>query len=434
MDRIRLSCTLGLTIVLLVGLLANQAKAGTVRSDFDHDCDVDSADLAHLRMCTLGSVVPQFDPLCADTRLDADDDVDMDDFGIFQRCYSGEGREANPNCDAPCAGPDCNCPCGQTSCSGTCKDTRTDNTNCGACGNVCGAGLVCQNGTCSPCPPPTTDCGGYCVFLDHNLDNCGSCGHACAGGSECYGGECHEAVPPEVPQPTGSSLGQARPMVPGDFDHDCDVDFTDLVHLRLCARGPTVSQMELTCADARLDGDLDIDLDDFGILQRCYSGAGNPAHPNCNGTCSGDGCACLCGHTSCNGACTSTASDNANCGACGHVCAAGTTCLNGSCSATACFGGQLLCNGICREVQLDPANCGSCGHQCNPGENCVGGVCLPAECDGCEPTCPEGGAWCGGACIDVSWDALNCGACGNRCGPQEFCSFGRCEGVCIRCE
>ena len=30
--------------------------------------------------------------------LDNDGDVDLDDFGIFQRCYSGEGKPADPNC------------------------------------------------------------------------------------------------------------------------------------------------------------------------------------------------------------------------------------------------------------------------------------------------------------------------------------------------
>jgi hypothetical protein len=30
--------------------------------------------------------------------LDHDGDVDQSDFGIFQRCYSGEGNPADPNC------------------------------------------------------------------------------------------------------------------------------------------------------------------------------------------------------------------------------------------------------------------------------------------------------------------------------------------------
>jgi hypothetical protein len=69
-----------------------------VAPDFDHDCDVDADDLAHLRSCTLGSGVPQDSSVCADARLDGDDDVDMDDFGVFQRCYSGQNHPAHPSC------------------------------------------------------------------------------------------------------------------------------------------------------------------------------------------------------------------------------------------------------------------------------------------------------------------------------------------------
>lgn len=177
---------------LLIGLLAGQVGAVDIRSDFDHDCDVDSADLAHLKLCSLGPAVRQTNPLCADARLDADSDVDLDDFGIFQRCYSGEGRAADPNCDPPCTGPDCNCLCGQTNCNGTCKDTRTDNTNCGLCGHTCAAGTSCQNGTCLPfsCPAPLTACGNSCVDLTYNNGNCGSCGHVCVGDETCVGGIC----------------------------------------------------------------------------------------------------------------------------------------------------------------------------------------------------------------------------------------------------
>ena len=41
------------------------------------------------------------------------------------------------------------CGTGLSACNNTCVDTRTDTTNCGACGNVCGAGLVCSRGQCS---------------------------------------------------------------------------------------------------------------------------------------------------------------------------------------------------------------------------------------------------------------------------------------------
>jgi hypothetical protein len=39
---------------------------------------------------------------------------------------------------------------GQTLCAGACVNATTDNNNCGACGNVCGAGTSCQTSACRP--------------------------------------------------------------------------------------------------------------------------------------------------------------------------------------------------------------------------------------------------------------------------------------------
>src|SRR6185503_8823086 len=128
------------------------------------------------------------------------------------------------------------------------------------------------------------------------------------------------------------SLGQARAaVVPGDFDNDCDVDSADFQHFRSCALGMGVTQTNPLCADALLDVDADVDMNDFGIFQRCYSGEDVPANPNCNHTCVGADCICVCGQTNCNGTCRDTRSDTANCGACGNACASGSTCSGGSC-------------------------------------------------------------------------------------------------------
>jgi hypothetical protein len=59
------------------------------------------------------------------------------------------------------------------------------------------------------------------------------------------------------------------------------VDEDDLAHLMNCATRATIAQNEPSCASARLDGDTDVDMDDFGIFQRCYSGKHNPADPAC---------------------------------------------------------------------------------------------------------------------------------------------------------
>ena len=43
--------------------------------------------------------VPQTNPDCIQADHDMDGDVDGDDFGALQRCYSGSVAIANPNCN-----------------------------------------------------------------------------------------------------------------------------------------------------------------------------------------------------------------------------------------------------------------------------------------------------------------------------------------------
>jgi hypothetical protein len=66
--------------------------------DFDSDDDVDQEDFGYLQACFSGSDVPQNDPTCADAKLDGDDNVDHADFAIFQGCMSGPNIPVDPNC------------------------------------------------------------------------------------------------------------------------------------------------------------------------------------------------------------------------------------------------------------------------------------------------------------------------------------------------
>jgi len=72
-------------------------------------------------------------------------------------------------------------------------------------------------------------------------------------------------------------------FVPGDFDFDRDVDATDLDHLLSCMTGPGVGSVDSSCRSADLDGDNDVDQQDFGLFQRCYGGVGKIVSPNCAG-------------------------------------------------------------------------------------------------------------------------------------------------------
>ena len=84
------------------------------------------------------------------------------------------------------------CDLGQTSCSGECVDLDSNANHCGACGNACGAGQVCDGaGSCSEsCPGGTTPCNGECVDLGSSADHCGACGNACGPSETCMAGTC----------------------------------------------------------------------------------------------------------------------------------------------------------------------------------------------------------------------------------------------------
>src|SRR5262249_20182604 len=77
-------------------------------------------------------------------------------------------------------------PPGEVACGNVCTDTSQDPTNCGACGSLCGSGVVCQTGVCQPCAPGLTACSKTCVDLTSDLDHCGECFNKCAPGDTCF--------------------------------------------------------------------------------------------------------------------------------------------------------------------------------------------------------------------------------------------------------
>jgi len=78
-----------------VSVLLNQMTSCTtfVAPDLDHDCDVDADDFSAFIACASGANAPAA-PSCQSSDFDGDNDADMKDFAILQRCYGN----AVPSC------------------------------------------------------------------------------------------------------------------------------------------------------------------------------------------------------------------------------------------------------------------------------------------------------------------------------------------------
>jgi hypothetical protein len=70
------------------------------------------------------------------------------------------------------------------------------------------------------------------------------------------------------------------PLIPGDFDHDGDVDQVDFGHMQACLSGQLI-QSAPECIDARFDIDTDVDDEDVFRFQQCIRGPNQAADPDC---------------------------------------------------------------------------------------------------------------------------------------------------------
>ncbi len=133
-------------------------------------------------------------------------------------CVLGVCQTGGPTCGRGELGKFCDLDAGTSNvcCQGAgCIDKQTDNNNCAACNNKCGAGLSCLGGAClaQACTAATENkscvgdggvgrcCASSCSDLKIDTANCGSCGRLCAVGETCANAICGVATC------TPSSLG-----------------------------------------------------------------------------------------------------------------------------------------------------------------------------------------------------------------------------------
>ena len=99
-------------------------------------------------------------------------------------------------------------------------------------------------------------------------------------------------------------------------------------------------------------------------------------------------------------------------------------CPSGVCE---CGGSLTSCGALCIDTDSDAQHCGSCGNVCGPQPNAAGACAAGA----CGLTCNPGWGDCDntvstGCEADLSWDAANCGACGNTCASGLSCIAAAC--------
>jgi hypothetical protein len=144
------------------------------------------------------------------------------------QCVQGGGAaDGGVSCGAPLV--QCMDPTGKP----ICVDRNYDRYNCGACGIVCAANMVCQSGTCVQgaqqadaginCGAPMVQCMDvtgkpFCTDPKYDRDNCGGCNKPCGSNEICSNGTCFASGG----QDGGTGLSCTQPMVPCDNSYCAD--------------------------------------------------------------------------------------------------------------------------------------------------------------------------------------------------------------------
>ena len=87
--------------------------------------------------------------------------------------------------------------------------------------------------------------------------------------------------------------------------------------------------------------------------------------------------------------------------------------------APACDPGMAACGGTCVNLASDRLNCGACGNACGADRLC--------ESSACVVSCSSGMTACAGACVSTSSSPAHCGGCNMPCASNEVCESGACE-------
>jgi Zn-dependent metalloprotease len=143
-----------------------------------------------------------------------------------------------------------------------------------------GVGDLCDN---CPDDPNADQADGEGDGIGNACDNCPSIANTdqADADSDQVGDACDAC--PDTPPGTEVAPDGCPLPIPGDFDGDLDVDLTDFGHLQACLSGSGVPQTDPACLNTNLDGDAsqDVDQTDLALFRDCLTGADLMADPHC---------------------------------------------------------------------------------------------------------------------------------------------------------
>ena len=283
--------------------------------------------------------------------------------------------------------------------------------------------------------PPDADGDGWAADLDCDDRN----PRVFPGAAEVCDGvdnDC-DGIFDESPSCTGSSCSSDTDCLDASF---CNGD-------EVCSAGTCVSGPAPDCDDGdpatvdRCDPSVDACAHAPAGTPVCGNGVVEPPEACDDGnTVDGDGCVADCSGCSpapevCNGIdddCDGIVDDGLSCGL---PCTADSDCSDGLfCTTEICVAGFCTpgTTGACDDG--DPARLDVCDET---GDICTHLACGVEICNGidddCDGTvdeegcaCATGETMCGTVCVDLLFDELNCGACGDACAAGQTCLRGIC--------
>ena len=241
-------------------------------------------------------------------------------------------------------------------------------------------GLECKRGY--------EQCGRACYDFRSDESHCGGCDMVCGAGQQCVESMCIGAVLPDGGDPDAGDAGSDSGLDAGDGATDARAD-ADL--------DGRAGDADLDAQGDRGDGSSDGRVGDGGP-DDSGDGAARDGGPDtggdggradggpgtdggvqlpelCTGPSSPEDCVCDLGQLKCDARCVDSNTDPANCGGCGVMCEPEEYCAAGVC-APICAPPLTLCTNICVNLQDNNAYCGSCTTPCGIGAACIEGQCV----------------------------------------------------------